>query len=73
MYAYHPYKGKAVFSATDPGLRHRPTDRDSMQREALSLCRAGLKPRDIAAAFGISVAAVIQLLHPRIVRIGHRR
>jgi hypothetical protein len=62
MYGYHPYKGKAVFSATDPGLRHRPTDRESLQREARQLAAIGLKAQDIAEALRLGITATQSLL-----------
>ena len=43
-------------------VAHRPTERDQIAREALTLAGRGLMPRDIAAALRLSHAAVVALL-----------
>lgn len=47
---------------TDPRLRHRPADHAALLRAAMALHRAGLRPRDIAAAIGLTEQAAAQLL-----------
>jgi hypothetical protein len=41
---------------------HRPAERVGMAREARRLAAAGLLPRDIGAALGLSEAATRELL-----------
>lgn len=42
--------------------QHRPTDGEALQAECRRMHREGLKPRDIAVALKIGVAAVLQAL-----------
>jgi hypothetical protein len=43
-------------------LLYRPTDRESLQREARQLAAIGLKPRDIAEALRLGITATESLL-----------
>jgi hypothetical protein len=42
--------------------QYRPTDGEALQAECRRMHREGLKPRDIAVALKIGVAAVLQVL-----------
>lgn len=42
--------------------RHRPTDREVLLREALRLRAQGLRPRDIAEAFGMNKSEISALI-----------
>lgn len=42
--------------------RHRPTDTETLAREALSLAQIGLTARDVGAALGLAPAMVAGLL-----------
>jgi DNA-binding CsgD family transcriptional regulator len=43
--------------------QHRPTDRDLLRREVLRLHAQGLRPRDIADAFGMNPSDVVSLIY----------
>ena len=42
--------------------QHKPADTAALAKEAASLARQGLKPADVASAFGITTNAAAQLL-----------
>ena len=43
--------------------QHRPTQRDVLRREALRLHAQGLRPRDIAEAFGMNPSEIEALIY----------
>jgi hypothetical protein len=49
-------------TAGDPRTAHRPTDRDALAAEARRLAANGLTASDIAAAIGLTRAAVVEIL-----------
>lgn len=48
--------------------QHRPQDQAAMAAEIRRLSAEGLKPRDIAAALRLDLAAVLVMLNPCAVR-----